>query len=215
MSYLVVKRLLDILFAILLLIILAPILLFVAGAIWVLDGRPIFFVQYRPGLNSKLFGLVKFRTMASPLSKRSRTGAQTSSEFSPQLTRLGGFLRVTSLDELPQLGNILLGQMSFVGPRPLLADYLPLYSVRERARHGVRPGLTGLAQVNGRNCLDWSKKIRMDLQYVENVSFLRDLSIVFRSFAVLLNMRGVKAKSEASLRPSERSHSHLDGNGPK
>ncbi len=153
-----------------------------------LMGRPVLFRQERPGRNGKLFTLVKFRTM--------RAGPGHDAD---RLTRFGRVLRSTSLDELPELWNIIRGDMSLVGPRPLLPEYLPLYSGRQARRHEVRPGLTGLAQVNGRNQVGWDYRLELDVQYVEHLSLQADLAILFRTIAPVVKREGVSAKDHATV----------------
>ena len=169
----VIKRLLDIIISSVALIILSPVLLIVA----ILDrcklGSPVIFHQERPGYHEKIFRLCKFRTMTD---ERDVSGLLLPDEV--RLTHFGKILRSTSLDELPELWNILKGDMSLIGPRPLLVRYLPYYTEQERHRHDVRPGLTGLAQVNGRNALVWEERFSYDIEYVENVSLLMDLKII-------------------------------------
>ena len=174
------KRLLDVIFAALLLVALSPLLLFLALLVRVFMGSPVLFAQERPGLSEKVFRLHKFRSMTD---RRNASG-----ELLPdkeRLTGLGRFLRKTSLDELPELWNVLVGEMSFVGPRPLLPEYLPYYTERERLRHSVRPGITGLAQVSGRNLLPWDERLELDAQYAESVSLGGDFRILFRTVTVL------------------------------
>ena len=156
------KRLFDVLFSASLLIVLSPVILIIALIVYVKMGRPILFSQERPGLNEKIFTLYKFRTMTNAYGPDGKLLPDSS-----RLSRFGKILRSTSLDELPELWNILKGDMSFVGPRPLLVQYLSLYSDEQRHRHDVRPGLTGLAMIHGRNNLNWNDKFAYDLQYVE------------------------------------------------
>ena len=181
---------------------LATVLLLVAAlpicilAIWVYlsMGRPVFFRQVRPGLNGALFGLVKFRTMTN---ERGEDG-----ELLPdaaRLTRAGRFLRATSLDELPELWNILKGEMSFVGPRPLLPAYLPYYLPEQARRHEVRPGITGWAQVKGRNQLSWNEKFELDIWYVDNRSFWLDLKIIFLTIIKVLKREGIAHPGESTM----------------
>ena len=160
------KRLFDIFFSIFLLVILSPLLILIAILVWIFIGQPVLFSQARPGLNEKLFTLVKFRTMTN---EKDSNGVLL--EDSLRLKKFGKFLRSTSLDELPELWNILKGEMSFVGPRPLLVEYLPLYNDYQKRRHKVRPGITGWAQVNGRNSISWNERFKLDVWYVENQSF--------------------------------------------
>jgi len=170
------KRPLDIICSLLALIILSPVLLVTAILVRIRLGSPVIFKQQRPGLNEKIFTLYKFRTMTD---KRDEEGNLRPDE--ERLTKFGKLLRSTSLDELPELWNILKGDMSVVGPRPLLVEYLPYYTEEERKRHTVRPGLTGLAQVNGRNTLPWDVRLKTDIGYILNISFLTDFYIVLKT----------------------------------
>lgn len=175
-----------------------PFALPLIGVVWLLVrttlGSPAFFWQWRPGLAAKPFQLVKFRTMSDA---RDTKGDLLSD--AERLTRLGHTLRALSLDELPQLWNILRGDMSIVGPRPLLLSYVPLFSPAQARRHEVRPGLTGWAQVNGRNNLDWERRLAMDVWYVDNRSFGLDLQIIFKSIAVVLKGRDVVREGTATM----------------
>lgn len=169
-----IKRLLDILISGIGLICLSPVLLVLAVLVRVKLGSPVIFKQERPGLNEKIFTLKKFRTMTNARDKDGNLLPDAE-----RLTKFGKFLRSTSLDELPELWNIFCGDMSLIGPRPLLVSYLPYYTEREKLRHTVRPGLTGLAQVSGRNFLEWDKRLEKDAEYVENLSFGLDVKIFF------------------------------------
>ncbi|MDR9770433.1 sugar transferase [Acetomicrobium sp.] len=155
-------------------IILSPILLLIALLVRIKLGSPVIFKQQRPGMNEKIFTLYKFRTMTD---ERDEKGELLPDEM--RLTDFGKFLRASSLDELPELFNILKGDMSIVGPRPLLIEYLPLYNAHQRRRHEVRPGLTGWAQVNGRNAISWEEKFNYDVEYADNLSFFLDVKIIF------------------------------------
>jgi lipopolysaccharide/colanic/teichoic acid biosynthesis glycosyltransferase len=157
-------------------------------------GWPIFFVQQRPGKNGKPFKIIKFRTMKAQPKKIE--DVLTDGE---RLTRFGRFLRSTSLDELPELFNVLRGEMSLVGPRPLLMEYIPLYNERQRKRHDVRPGITGWAQINGRNAISWEEKFDLDVWYVENQSFWLDIKIMARSVVRVLRREGVSAPGRATV----------------
>jgi lipopolysaccharide/colanic/teichoic acid biosynthesis glycosyltransferase len=168
-----VKRFFDIVISASLLVALVPVLILVAALIRFSMGLPILFVQPRPGQWGKVFHLIKFRTMSTEPGKNPRPTGQ-----SQRVTALGRILRRTSLDELPQLWNVLKGDMSLVGPRPLLVEYLPLYSDQQNRRHEVRPGITGWAQVNGRNAISWEDKFRLDVWYVDNQSIALDLRIL-------------------------------------
>ncbi len=180
------KRLLDIVWALMALVLLSPLLIAVVLLVAVFIGRPVFFTQQRPGLNGKPFTMIKFRSMTD---KCDATGALLNDE--ERLTKFGSFLRATSLDELPEFINVLRGDMSVVGPRPLLTSYLPLYSERQMKRHEVRPGITGWAQVNGRNALDWKDKFELDVWYVENKSFLLDIKIICLTILTVLKREGI------------------------
>jgi lipopolysaccharide/colanic/teichoic acid biosynthesis glycosyltransferase len=189
-----VKRLLDILVAGAALVLLSPLLLAVALAVRVAMGSPILFRQLRPGLHGEPFELVKFRTM------RGSTSAEAAvAEDERRLTPLGRFLRASSLDELPELWNVLKGEMSLIGPRPLLMRYLPLYTPEQARRHEVRPGLTGWAQINGRNALSWEEKFALDLWYVDNRSLLLDLRILLLTVWRVLRPSGIAAQGSATM----------------
>ncbi|HFD1757221.1 sugar transferase [Enterococcus faecium] len=170
------KRGLDVLLSGIGLIVLSPVMLIVAILVRIKLGSPVIFKQQRPGLNEKIFSMYKFRTMTD---ERDHNGEYLPDEI--RLTKFGKILRATSLDELPELWNILKGDMSIVGPRPLLVEYLPLYSEKQRKRHNVRPGLTGLAQVNGRNAISWEEKFDLDVYYVDKISFFNDLIIIIQT----------------------------------
>lgn len=189
-----IKRALDFVFALLACIILSPIMLIVAILVRVKLGSPILFKQQRPGKNEKIFNMYKFRTMTD---ERDDNGELCSDEI--RLTEFGKKLRRTSLDELPELFNILLGDMSIVGPRPLLVKYLPLYNDEQRKRHNVRPGFTGLAQVNGRNSISWEEKFKWDIEYVKNISFIGDLRIILKTFSVVLKKEGINSDSAVTM----------------
>ncbi|TNW89722.1 sugar transferase [Enterococcus faecium] len=170
------KRILDILLSGIALIVLSPIILIVGFLVRIKLSSPIIFKQERPGKSEKIFSMYKFRTMTD---ERDHNGEYLPDEI--RLTKFGKILRATSLDELPELWNILKGDMSIVGPRPLLVEYLPLYSEKQRKRHNVRPGLTGLAQVNGRNAISWEEKFDLDVYYVDKISFFNDLIIIIQT----------------------------------
>lgn len=189
-----IKRILDFILSALAIIILSPILivLTIVGAIK-MKGNP-FFTQDRPGYHEKVFKLVKFRTMTN---EKDKNGELLPDEV--RLNRYGKILRSTSLDELPELFNILKGDMSIVGPRPLLVRYLPRYNKEQRRRHDVRPGLTGYAQINGRNSISWEEKFKDDVWYVDHISFELDLKIVFRTIAVVFGHKGISSDSSATM----------------
>jgi len=180
------KRLVDILGALVGLIILSPVMLVVAVVVYVSMGPPVLFRQERAGLNGRPFTLYKFRTM---LDLRDKHGNLLPDE--KRLTPVGRFLRNWSLDELPQFWNVLKGDMSLVGPRALLMEYLPFYTEREKLRHSVKPGITGWAQINGRNLLSWNERLEMDVWYVENWSILLDIKILFLTVIAVLNKKGL------------------------
>lgn len=190
----IVKRLLDFLLSLTALCILSPVLLIltVLGA-WKMKGNP-FFTQQRPGRGEKIFKLIKFRTMTC---ETDADGKLLPDE--QRLTGYGRFLRSTSLDELPELINILKGDMSIVGPRPLLVKYLPRYNAEQRHRHDVRPGLTGWAQVNGRNAISWEDKFRLDVWYVEHISFALDVKTVFLTVKNVLRREGISSDTSATM----------------
>ncbi len=177
----IIKRLLDILFSLVILIVFSWLYLIIAVLVRVKLGKPILFKQARPGKGEKIFNMYKFRSMND---KRDANGNLLPDQ--DRLTPLGLFLRKTSLDELPELFCILKGDMSFIGPRPLLIEYLPYYTEREKLRHTVRPGLTGLAQASGRNLVDWDKRFELDAQYVEGLSFMMDLKVIFMTIKTVL-----------------------------
>ena len=189
-----VKRCLDFLLSLAALIILSPVLLLVAILVRCKLGSPILFKQKRPGLHEKIFCMYKFRTMTDA---KDADGNPLPDEV--RLTKFGKLLRCTSLDELPELFNILKGDMAIVGPRPLLVQYLPRYNERQHHRHDVRPGFTGLAQVNGRNSISWQEKFEWDVRYVENVSFLMDLRIIAKTVKVVLKRDGISSETSATM----------------
>ena len=175
------KRLLDILLSLCILVLLSPVYVILIVLVRIKLGSPVFFRQERPGLNGEIFTLYKFRTMTDARDKDGKLLPDKD-----RITSFGKFLRSSSLDELPEFFNILKGDMSFIGPRPLLVSYLPYYTERESLRHTVRPGLTGLAQVSGRNFIDWDRRLAKDVEYVEGLSFLMDLKVLFLSVKVVL-----------------------------
>lgn len=189
-----VKRCLDFLLSLAALIILSPVLLLVAILVRCKLGSPILFKQERPGLHEKIFCMYKFRTMTDA---KDADGNLLPDEV--RLTKFGKLLRSTSLDELPELFNILKGDMAIVGPRPLLVQYLPRYNERQHHRHDVRPGFTGLAQVNGRNSISWQEKFEWDVRYVENVSFLMDLGIIAKTVKVVLKRDGISSETSVTM----------------
>lgn len=188
-----VKRFLDIFLSGMALIILSPILFVTAILVRVKLGSPVIFCQERPGKDEKIFKLHKFRSMSDA---RDENGNLLPDEI--RLGKFGRNLRATSLDELPELWDIFRGKMSIVGPRPLLVEYLPYYTENERHRHDVRPGLTGLAQINGRNTLTWEQKFAYDLEYVQHISFIADLRILLGTVGKVLNRSGVQVNTQSS-----------------
>jgi lipopolysaccharide/colanic/teichoic acid biosynthesis glycosyltransferase len=179
-------RIFDILISLLFLIILSPVLLIIALTIKYKMGSPVLFKQLRPGFKEKPFIIFKFRTMRNEINA---DGIELPD--SQRLDPFGKFLRSTSLDELPELWNVYKGDMSFVGPRPLLMEYLPLYSLRQARRHNVKPGITGWAQINGRNSISWNEKLDMDVWYVDNKTFLLDLKILFLTLFKVIKQEGI------------------------
>ena len=188
------KRLFDILGAVLGLLILLPIIVTLAWQVRRKLGSPVLFRQTRPGLHGKPFQLIKFRTMRNAIGLDGRP-----LHDSERMTSFGSFLRSASLDELPELWNVLKGDMSLVGPRPLLMEYLPLYSLEQARRHEVRPGVTGWAQVNGRNALSWEEKFRLDVWYVDNHSFWLDLKILALTVKKVFVREGISAAGEVTM----------------
>ncbi|MBL8384248.1 MAG: sugar transferase [Burkholderiales bacterium] len=188
------KRLFDIVIAVLLLVLTAPVLLAAAVAIRSRMGAPVLFRQVRPGRGGRPFTLYKFRTMRDALDRDGRPLPD-----SQRLTSIGSALRRSSIDELPQLFNVLRGDMSLVGPRPLLMEYLPLYSAEQARRHDVRPGITGWAQIHGRNAQSWEDRFRLDVWYVDHQSFLLDLRILARTALTVLAREGISAAGEATM----------------
>ena len=189
-----IKRFMDFLIAALSIIIFSPLLIILAILVRVKLGGPVIFKQERPGLNGQVFKLYKFRTMTDA---KDENGNLLDDEY--RLTSFGKKLRSTSLDELPELYNILKGDMSIVGPRPLLVKYLPLYNDEQKRRHDVRPGLTGLAQVSGRNAITWTEKFNKDIEYVDNVSLGLDISIFFKTIYCVLKKEGINSDSAATM----------------
>lgn len=196
-AYDTLKRALDLLVSAALLLVLSPILVAVALSVRIALGSPVIFRQQRPGLGGGLFTLYKFRTMRdAPASD-----VDAVSTDAERLTRFGRFLRASSLDELPELWNVLKGEMSLVGPRPLLVAYLGRYNTEQARRHEVRPGITGWAQVNGRNAVDWDKRLAMDVWYVDNRSLALDLRILAMTVVAVVSQRDVTGEGEATVSP--------------
>ena len=189
-----IKRILDIIIASIALIILSPLYFYVAHKVRKNLGSPVIFRQVRPGLNGKPFEMIKFRTMTD---ERDEKGNLLPNE--QRLPKFGKMLRATSLDEMPELWNVIKGDMSIVGPRPLLMDYLPLYNEEQAKRHKVRPGMTGYAQVNGRNSISWEEKFKLDTWYVENQSIWLDFKIMFQTVKKVLVKEGINQSEEVTM----------------
>ena len=188
------KRTMDVLFSSIGLLLLFPLFLVIALSIWFNMGTPIFFRQMRPGKDGKPFQLLKFRTMKQDADE---SGNSLPDEF--RTTEFGKALRSTSLDELPELWNVLKGEMSLVGPRPLLVEYLPLYSETQARRHELKPGITGWAQVNGRNAISWEEKFKLDTWYVDNQSLWLDLKILLLTIKKVFTREGISAQGEVTM----------------
>lgn len=188
------KRTFDLLLAANLIVVLSPVLVLIGLLVRIKLGSPVFFRQLRPGLNAKPFGMIKFRTMTDA---RGPDGELLQDR--ERLTSFGLWLRATSLDELPELWNVLRGEMSLVGPRPLLMEYLPRYSARQARRHQVRPGITGWAQVSGRNALSWPARFELDVWYVDNRSFWLDFWILLLTLRSVIKRQGISSSGEATM----------------
>ncbi|WP_423818771.1 sugar transferase [Salinimicrobium sp. TIG7-5_MAKvit] len=191
-----IKPFLDLLVAFVALLFLSPFLLFFILLLSVANRGNPFFLQRRPGKKGKIFRIIKFKTMTD-----ARDAEGNLLPDSQRLTATGKFVRKTSVDEIPQLINVLKGDMSLVGPRPLLPEYLKLYSPRQQKRHEVRPGITGWAQVNGRNAISWNRKLELDVWYVENLSFIVDLKIIWMTFLKVIKSEGVNTANMATTEP--------------
>ena len=194
MIYKYIKRILDIISSLFAIIILSPLLAVTAVLVKTKLGSPVLFKQERPGKDEKIFTLMKFRTMTD---ERDENGELLPDEV--RLTKFGKFLRSTSIDELPELFNILKGDMSVIGPRPLLVEYIPRYNEHQHRRHEVRPGLSGWAQVNGRNTVSWEEKFDMDVYYVDNYSFAMDVKILFMTVLNVLKREGISSETSATM----------------
>lgn len=189
-----IKRILDIVLSLISIIVFSPVLIVLFFLIRAKLGSPAIFKQVRPGKDEELFTMYKFRSMTD---KKDENGELLPDD--ERLTSFGRKLRSTSLDELPELFNILIGDMSIVGPRPLLVEYLPRYSENQRKRHNLKPGLTGYAQINGRNFISWEEKFLMDIWYVENVSFILDFKIVCSTFSIVLKRKGINGENHNTV----------------
>lgn len=191
-----VKRPMDFILSLIAIIFLSPILIIVAILVRTKLGSPVLFKQKRPGLNEEIFTMYKFRTMTHEKNDKGELLPD-----SVRLTKFGRLLRSTSLDELPELFNILKGDMSIIGPRPLLVQYLQLYNNHQKRRHEVRPGLSGMAQINGRNAISWEDKLNLDVEYVENVSFINDWMIIFSTIKKVFVREGINSETAATMEP--------------
>ncbi len=192
------KQFFDFLFSFILIILLFPVFILIGLAVFIFMGRPIFFTQDRPGINNKIFRIYKFRTMRLTLRNENITNTDEN-----RLNKFGSILRSTSLDEIPSLINIIKGDMSFVGPRPLLVEYLELYDKFQLKRHKVLPGLTGLSQISGRNNLSWKERFEKDVFYVENYNFFMDIKILFLTIWKVLSKDGINSKGSRTCKPFE------------
>lgn len=202
-----IKRILDLILSLMALIVLMPLMIIIGILVRINLGSPIIFKQKRPGKNEKIFTLYKFRTMTD---KRDIDGNLLPDEY--RLTKFGKFLRSTSLDELPELINIIKGDMAIVGPRPLLVEYLPYYTEEEKHRHDVRPGLTGLAQVNGRNLLEWDERLKKDLEYINSISVKNDLFIIFRTIINVIKRKDIAVGREHNMLSLNKEREYKYGN---
>ncbi|WXR63091.1 sugar transferase [Peptostreptococcaceae bacterium AGR-M142] len=190
------KRLMDFILSLMAIIVLSPVLIIVGVLVRFKLGSPVLFKQERPGLNEKIFTMYKFRTMTDEKDEKGKLLPD-----SVRLTKFGRMLRSTSLDELPELFNIIKGDMSIVGPRPLLIQYLGLYNEHQKRRHDVRPGLSGYAQVNGRNAISWEDKFNLDVEYVDNVSFIGDWKIIFLTIKKVFVKEGINSETSVTMEP--------------
>lgn len=199
------KRILDFILSLIAIIILSPVLLIVAVLVRIKLGSPVIFKQQRPGKDEKIFTLYKFRTMTD---KKDENGNLLPD--SERLTKFGKALRSTSLDELPELFNILKGDMAIVGPRPLLVEYLPLYNKEQKHRHDVRPGLTGLAQISGRNSISWEEKFKEDIIYVKNITFISDMKIILKTIIKVFKREGISQKNNVTIEKFKGNKENFD-----
>ena len=198
-NYQIIKRIFDLVFALFLLILFSPLIINICILILIFDGKPIIFKQLRVGKDEKIFSIYKFRTMT--LSKISGSDSDRVNSDNHRISIFGALLRKLSLDELPQLINIISGEMSFIGPRPLFIDYLKLYNADQRMRHKVIPGISGLAQVNGRNSISWVKRFEYDIFYVKNQNFILDLKIIILTVLRVLNMSNINQNKYSTMAP--------------
>ncbi|KJS85440.1 MAG: sugar transferase [Peptococcaceae bacterium BICA1-8] len=190
------KKLMDFILALMALVILSPLMLLIGVLVRIKLGSPVIFKQERPGLNENKFTLYKFRTMTD---EKGGDGQLLTDDI--RLTKFGVFLRATSLDELPELVNIIKGDMSIIGPRPLLNKYVPLYSDYQRRRHEVRPGLSGLAQISGRNVISWDERFKLDVEYVDNITFLGDWKIILLTLKKVFIREGISSNTSMTMEP--------------
>lgn len=188
------KPLLDFLFSLIILLLIAPLIIIISLLLFIVNSRSPFFIQTRPGKHGRIFNLIKFKTMND---KRDKEGKLLPDY--QRLTPLGKWIRKTSLDELPQFINVLKGEMSIIGPRPLLVEYLPLYNDFQNRRHEVKPGITGWAQVKGRNALTWEEKFKLDVWYVDHISFLLDIKILFITFWKIFRQEGISVNDTVTM----------------
>ena len=202
-----IKRILDLILSLMTLILLMPLMLIIGILVAINLGNPIIFKQKRPGKDEKIFTLYKFRTMTDEKDEKGKLLPD-----SQRLTKFGKFLRSTSLDELPELINIIKGDMAIVGPRPLLVEYLPYYTEEEKHRHDVRPGLTGLAQVNGRNLLEWDERLKKDLEYINSISVKNDLFIIFRTIINVIKRKDIAVGREHNMLSLNKEREYKYGN---
>lgn len=193
-----IKRMLDFILSLIALIVLSPLMIIIGILVRIKLGKPVIFKQKRPGKNEKIFTLYKFRTMTDEKDEQGNLLADEK-----RLTKFGMFLRSTSLDELPELWNILKGEMAIVGPRPLLVEYLPLYNEEQKHRHDIKPGLTGLAQISGRNAIQWEEKFKEDIEYVNNITFIQDTKIILKTFIKVFKKDGINQEGNATMKKFE------------
>ena len=193
-----IKRMLDFILSLIALIVLSPLMIIIGILARIKLGKPVIFKQKRPGKNEKIFTLYKFKTMTDEKDEQGNLLADEK-----RLTKFGKFLRSTSLDELPELWNILKGEMAIVGPRPLLVEYLPLYNEEQKHRHDIKPGLTGLAQISGRNAIQWEEKFKEDIEYVNNITFIQDTKIILKTFIKVFKKDGINQEGNATMKKFE------------